>query len=153
MDPSLPRCCKWDFIQLHHIMLPAFRREIDDLSLDDVIFTPYEDHRQYAPLREMAYFRGWLVYADTAVRYMPDRVRWQFGLVQVIPDDPLGPRPTMREILGALNFWQPRARKLRQDSITIPPEVAFQIADGYYEWYVSQSLPRLILEPGSQCQS
>ena len=74
---------------------------------------------------------------------MPDRVLWQFGMVQEIPSDPLVEQPPMREITNSMKGWMATATKLRMRSKAIPADLSFQMAEGYLHWFVSVSIPRL----------
>ncbi|XP_068498557.1 protein MAINTENANCE OF MERISTEMS-like [Phaseolus vulgaris] len=63
--------------------------ELDGLTHDDVIWTPYEDHILSRPFETIYLFSGHLRLGSLSQRHMPERVLRQFGYEKSIPPSPM----------------------------------------------------------------
>jgi len=61
------------------------RVQLDGVTHDDIIWTPYEDHRLSRPFETIYLFSGLLRLGNLSQRHMPERVLHQFGYEQSIP--------------------------------------------------------------------
>ncbi|MCI25648.1 serine/threonine-protein phosphatase 7 long form-like protein, partial [Trifolium medium] len=64
------------------------RKMMDRLLPHDIAWTPYEDHWDVCPFKDIALYSGLIRFGPSRVRYLPERVLRQFGYVQTIPRDP-----------------------------------------------------------------
>jgi len=84
-DETLPRPAR--YAVGHHISsFIEVRAHLDRLTYSDVVWTPNDSHRATRPFESISLFRGTIRYGDTTQKCMPDRVLWQFGYEQRIPD-------------------------------------------------------------------
>ncbi|XP_068471118.1 uncharacterized protein [Phaseolus vulgaris] len=63
--------------------------QLDGVTHDDIIWTPYEDHRLRRPFETIYLFSGHLRLGSLSQRHMPERVLHQFGYEQNIPPSPM----------------------------------------------------------------
>ncbi|XP_057418667.1 protein MAIN-LIKE 1-like [Lotus japonicus] len=73
-----------------HARLAERRVLLDELTTDDVIWTPYEAHREWRQRDERALFSGYIrcPYPPDVRPHLPERVMPQFGYIQMIPRHP-----------------------------------------------------------------
>lgn len=67
------RCGHWKGLKIDTVKLTDYRQRIDALTPDDVVWRPFEDHREERPFQEISLYRGFLTWGDVTVPYMPDR--------------------------------------------------------------------------------
>ncbi|XP_052182064.1 protein MAIN-LIKE 1-like [Diospyros lotus] len=87
---ELPRAHRWLLVR-EYDSLQSLRERLDDLTEDQVIWTPYRRYRTQHPLHEIAFFSGCLKCGGVIEPYHPERVLRQFGHKQNIPPPPLSP--------------------------------------------------------------
>nr|XP_004516038.1 protein MAINTENANCE OF MERISTEMS-like [Cicer arietinum] len=140
----LPRACRWTAKHVVKGGLMAYRRRLDALLLEDVVFTPYDDDRANHPFVSISMFSGYLLCGGVSVPYLPERCLRQFGRIQCIPYD-------VHPMSDNIDWvWQSTMRSSVETFrrlylvATFPVEVT---AD-YYAWYISVSHP-LILPPST----
>jgi len=88
INPSYDEVHPWAtrYIVAHHICVVGdVRVQLDGLTHDEVIWTPYEDHRLSKPFETIYLFSGHLRLGNLSQRHMPERVLCQFGYEQSIP--------------------------------------------------------------------
>ncbi|KAK2378093.1 hypothetical protein QL285_078686 [Trifolium repens] len=78
---QLCRACRWRPVQGTGEVQP-YRRKLDDLTADDVIWTAFRDHRQYRGFEDISMFSGYIRWGKIIVPYLPERVLRQFGVRQ-----------------------------------------------------------------------
>nr|XP_004506469.1 protein MAIN-LIKE 1-like [Cicer arietinum] len=83
-----PRALKWMPKRDKGFVLP-FRKALDEIDVDEVSWTPYEDHRLKRPFEDVSLFRGWIRWGPKMYAHLPDIVLWQYGHVQTILGSPL----------------------------------------------------------------
>ncbi|KAH7844023.1 hypothetical protein Vadar_023460 [Vaccinium darrowii] len=87
---DLPRAHRWlPRREAVNVFVSHYRRMLDDFRADQVIFDPYKAHRGDVP--PIVFYTGPSHGMSIAEPYFPDRVLQQFGLVRVIPVDPIAP--------------------------------------------------------------
>nr|XP_004513804.1 protein MAIN-LIKE 2-like [Cicer arietinum] len=139
----LPRACRWNAKYAVEGGLMTYRRRLDALLLEDVVFTPYDNDRANHPFALTSMFSRYLRCGGVSVPYQLERCLQKFGRIQCIPCDiPRAPnnidwewQTTMRASVAA--FWSlyPIATFLRE-----------VIAD-YYAWYLNVSHPLIFPPP------
>ncbi|KAF6136892.1 hypothetical protein GIB67_018931, partial [Kingdonia uniflora] len=82
-------CWKWDESitdRYGGTTLPKFREALDNYKLEDVVWDPYRDKRDFAhAFKEVTFFYGALVSPDHVQPYYPNRVMRQLNREQGIP--------------------------------------------------------------------
>nr|XP_004513058.2 protein MAIN-LIKE 1-like [Cicer arietinum] len=138
----LPRACRWTAKHVVEGGLMAYRRRLDGLLLEDVVFTPYDDDRANHPFVSILMFSGYLRCGGVSVPYLPERCLRQFGRIQCIPRDV----PPMPDNIDWV--WQSTMRSSVETFRRLYPVATFprEVTADYYAWYISVSHP-LILPP------
>ena len=139
---GMPRAMRWAYKQ-GALKVDALRAVLDRLTPVDVVWRPFEDHRQFREFDELAYFRGGLCWGGTYVLYLADRCLRQFGLIQYIPRSPtdiieadvdvnwIGYDQSVVDVVG------------HTTAVTFPSETV----ENYLDWYYRVSHPRLVPPP------
>lgn len=65
-----------------------FRQNLDALTIGDICWTPYDDHRASWQFEEVSLYRGWIRWGPLMYPHLPDRVIRQYGYIQHIPSSP-----------------------------------------------------------------
>ncbi|KAG5541298.1 hypothetical protein RHGRI_021212 [Rhododendron griersonianum] len=98
VDPEytkdLPRARHWCLHSESGTSVEHYRRVLDDLLVDEVIFDPYKNRRQN--VSDIAFYTGPIRAMSYVEPYLPNRVLRQFGLLQRIPADPITPQRASR---------------------------------------------------------
>ena len=79
-----PRACQY-IVSRQICTITDVRLQLDRLTIDDVLWGPYTEHRAYCPFVSISLFCGYLRGGDATQRHIPKRVLCQFGFVQTIP--------------------------------------------------------------------
>ncbi|XP_058784863.1 uncharacterized protein LOC131659728 [Vicia villosa] len=83
VDSPMARAMKWEYRQGTQ-KVDDIRVVLDQLTPHDIIWRPFEDHRQHRALDDICLYRGGLKWYGTIVLYLPDRCMHQFGYRQYI---------------------------------------------------------------------
>nr|XP_004510502.1 protein MAIN-LIKE 2-like [Cicer arietinum] len=144
----LPRASRWTAKHVVEGGLLAYRRRLDVLLLEDVVFTPYDDDRANHPFVSISMFFGYLRCGGVSVPYLPERCLRQFGRIQCILRD-VPPMPNSID-----SVWQNTMRSSVETFRRIYPVATFleEVTADYYAWHVSVSHP-LILPPSTVAPS
>jgi Plant mobile domain len=114
-----------------------YRSKLDDLTVGDVCWMPYQEHRAARAFEQISLFSGYLRWGTLRHRHMPERVLRQYGYVQTIPRHPADIRATQIDA-----FWLHFEEHLAQtgDVAGHPSQCGL----GYIEWYYTISHPYVI---------
>ncbi|XP_058760152.1 protein MAIN-LIKE 1-like [Vicia villosa] len=146
-NQGLPRAMRW-FYRQGAIKVDAYRPILDELTPTDVIWRPFEDHRPHIAFNELSLYRGFLVWGDIHVLYLPDRCLRQFGIRQYIPPAPPADTLSNDEIaVEWIGYHQSVTDVIRgTEAVGYPHETV----DGYLEWYYRVSHPQVVPPPPSE---
>ncbi|XP_058758756.1 protein MAIN-LIKE 1-like [Vicia villosa] len=134
-NQGLPRAMRWSYRQ-GAIKVDEYRPILDQLTPTDVIWRPFEDHRRRRAFNELSMYRGFLVWGDLHVPYLPDRCLRQFGYRQYIPPAPPADTLSNDEIaVEWIAYYQSVADVVRG---TEPVGYPHETVDGYLQWYLRQ---------------
>ncbi|XP_028246827.1 protein MAIN-LIKE 1-like [Glycine soja] len=86
-----PRASQWLITKAHMkgIIGASYRARFDDLTVIDVCWFPYSDHRGVRGFEMISSFQGHLRWGPTLVTVRPERVLRQFGYIQSISPLPV----------------------------------------------------------------
>nr|XP_012571304.1 protein MAIN-LIKE 2-like [Cicer arietinum] len=73
ISAHLPRACRWTAKHVVEGGLMAYRRRLDALLLEDVVFTPYDNDRANHLFVSISMFSGYLRCGGVSVPYFPER--------------------------------------------------------------------------------
>ena len=86
-----PRTSRWLMMKAHMkgITGALYRACCDALTVTDVCWLPYSDHRGVRGFELISSFQGQLRWGPTVVTVRPEKVLRQFGYIQSIPPPPI----------------------------------------------------------------
>ncbi|XP_058784826.1 uncharacterized protein LOC131659688 [Vicia villosa] len=115
--------------------------KVDQLTPTDVIWRTFEDHKRHLPFDELSLYRGFLVWGDVHVPYLPDRCLRQFCLHQYIPPPPPADTLSNDDIAVEWIGYDHSVANVVRD--TAPVAYPYEIVDEYLQWYYCVSHPQL----------
>ncbi|XP_058775535.1 protein MAINTENANCE OF MERISTEMS-like [Vicia villosa] len=83
--------------QTHLRGVIEYRRRLDALTLDDVIWTPYTGHREDLPFDVSSLYSGYVRWESHVAKHLPERYLRQYGYIQGMP------RPVPKTLAGGID--------------------------------------------------
>ncbi|KAG4925036.1 hypothetical protein JHK87_050576 [Glycine soja] len=133
-----PRASRWLTSKAHMkgITGAPYRARCDGLTVTDVSWLPYTEHRGVRAFQEISSFQGQLRWGPMIVAVRPERVVRQFGYIQSIPPPPVSARLSQDQIDDR---WMEFADHLLPAGQ--PCLVPGQVSADYIEWFFRISHP------------
>ncbi|RZB68368.1 Fatty-acid-binding protein 2 [Glycine soja] len=133
-----PRASRWLTSKAHMkgITGAPYRARCDGLTVTDVSWLPYTEHRGVRAFQEISSFQGQLRWGPMIVTVRPERVVRQFGYIQSIPPPPVSARLSQDQIDDR---WMEFADHLLPAGQ--PCLVPGQVSADYIEWFFRISHP------------
>ncbi|XP_050918469.1 uncharacterized protein LOC127135886 [Lathyrus oleraceus] len=118
-----------------------YMRRLDALTIDDVIWTSYTDHRVQCEFDFSSLYSCYMRWKTMVARHLPKRCLRQYGYVQSIP------RPVLDIPSMDIDWWFHSniinsGCAIRDQAVTV--QHPSQCEDGYLEWYLIVSHPHII---------
>ncbi|KAL5184391.1 Protein MAIN-LIKE 1 [Glycine soja] len=133
-----PRASRWLTSKAHMkgITGAPYRTRCDGLTVTDVSWLPYTEHRGVRTFQEISSFQGQLRWGPMIVIVRPERVVCQFGYIQSIPPPPVSARLSHDQIDDR---WMEFAdHLLPAGQLCLVPG---QVSADYMEWFFRISHP------------
>ncbi|XP_028248121.1 uncharacterized protein LOC114425401 [Glycine soja] len=88
---TTPRALRWLTTKAHMkgIKRASYRARLDALTITDVSWLPYSEHRVVRSFELISCYQGQLRWGHVVVYIRPERVVQQFGYIQTIPPPPV----------------------------------------------------------------
>ncbi|XP_006575834.1 protein MAIN-LIKE 1-like [Glycine max] len=137
-DEGSPRACKWLTGKAHMTGIKGapYRRRLDALTVTDVCWMPYGEHRGVRGFDLISSYTGQLRWGQIVVYVRPERVLRQFGYLQTVPPPPVCDSLTGDDIDDQwLHFSD---HLLPSGELCVVPG---QVAPDYMEWFFRISHP------------
>jgi hypothetical protein len=122
------------------------RTNLDNMGMDEVVWQPYEDHRQSRPFQDCSWYSGWIMCGTYMIfPHLPERVLRQYGHVQSIPRAPYVSakagmtRFTIDEAFQNMLVENYVTEDMRGPRVT----KGFETEPGYIAWFYKVSHPKI----------
>ncbi|XP_040870861.1 protein MAIN-LIKE 1-like [Glycine max] len=136
-----PRASRWLTSKVHMkgITGAPYRARCDALTVTDVSWLPYTEHRGVRAFEEISSFQGQLRWGPMVVTARPERVVRQFGYIQSIPSPSVSARLSHNDIDDRwMHFVE---HVLPAGQLVLVPG---QVSTDYMEWFFRISHPFMI---------
>ncbi|CAI0420235.1 unnamed protein product [Linum tenue] len=154
-----PFAKKWEGVrigggaQLMNERLDHYRRVLDNMTDEFIFWCPFGPRPGEMVSRSL--YSGVIRCMSVEEMYDPSRCLRQFGYVQTIPSDPLPPVDVCRSANvkmyslsygpGLSELWKaPQCHSVQLDSISRPVQKPEDTEDGYLQWYMGRTHPRIV---------
>ncbi|KAH1154544.1 hypothetical protein GYH30_049996 [Glycine max] len=136
-----PRASRWLTSKAHmkEITEAPYRARCDGLTVTDVSWLPYTEHRGVRAFQEISSFQGQLRWGPMVVTARPERVVRQFGYIQSIPPSSVSARLSHDQIDD--RWMQFAEYLLPAGQFCLVPG---QVSANYMEWFFHISHPFMI---------
>ncbi|XP_058767247.1 protein MAIN-LIKE 1-like [Vicia villosa] len=150
IDSPMARAMKSEYRQGTQ-KVADIRAVLDQLTSHDIVWRPFEDHREHRPFDDICLFRGGLKWYGTVVLYLPDRFMRQFGYRQYIPIAPSNVDTLDVDVKWA-TYMQSVLQVIRfhDDPPAAFATIPYETDDDYLAWYYTVSHPLLRAPRGDQ---
>ncbi|KAH1232451.1 hypothetical protein GmHk_09G025103 [Glycine max] len=135
---TTPRALRWLTTKAHikGIKGASYRACLDALTIIDVSWLPYSDHRAIRGFDLISCYKGKLRWGHVVVSVRPERVVRQFGYIQIIPPSPVTASLLYDEID---DWWMHFGDHLAPEGeICVVPG---QVSADYMDWFFQISHP------------
>ncbi|KAL5128564.1 Protein MAIN-LIKE 1 [Glycine soja] len=136
-----PRTSRWLTSKAHMkgITGAPYRARCDGLTVTDVSWLPYTEHRGVRAFQEISSFQGQLRWGPMVVTARPERVVRQFGYIQSIPPPPVSAQLSHDQIDD--RWMQFADHLLPAGQLCL---VLGQVSADYMDWFFRISHPLMI---------
>ncbi|PNX87652.1 serine/threonine-protein phosphatase 7 long form-like protein, partial [Trifolium pratense] len=143
-EQQYPRATKYDPTKGQSSQM-AMRKMMDQLLPHDITWTPYKDHRDVCPFKDITLYSDWIGCGPIKVRYLPERVLRQFGYMETIPRHPDSTANILDTVYRIDQHWLNYTdRVLTYDMLGSRSTIPSDIAPGYMSWYFRISHPYIV---------
>ncbi|KAL5166059.1 Protein MAIN-LIKE 1 [Glycine soja] len=147
-EETSPRASGWLTTKAHMkgIIGASYRAHCDALTVTDVCWFPYSDHRGVRGFELISSFQGQLRWGPTMVTVRSERVLRQFGYIQSIPPLPVSASLSYDNIDDRWMHFSDHV--VAVGDLCVVPE---QVSADYMEWFFQISHPFMIpIQAGDQ---
>ncbi|XP_028206320.1 protein MAIN-LIKE 1-like [Glycine soja] len=140
-EETSPRASRWLMTKAHMkgITGASYRAHCDSLSITNVCWLPYSDHRGVRGFELISSFQGQLRWGPMVVTVRSERVLCQFGYIQSIPLSPVSASLSYDDIDEGWMHFSDHVIALG-DLCVVPG----QVSTDYMEWLFQISHPFMI---------
>ena len=130
---TTPRAYRWLTTKVHMkgIKGASYRARLDALTITDVSWLPYSEHREVRGFELISCYQGQLRWGHLVVYVRPERVLWQFGYIQTI-----SPLSVTTSLLYDERWMHFEDHLAPVGEICVVP---WQVSTDYMDWFFQMS--------------